>query len=197
MTLMTWLSLWSCVFKICIVKKSFVMKYKVKQECAYSKSSLFWKSEKAGKRNPTVIFENGFASQGTRTVIPYKKPWWLSDFFFFFLQYFCIFCWKTWKEKKNRFLSVGSSLISQTFICYLCNTAQNILKSRWTCGKKLWKTMHAMKPVPQTGYIWHQFLWLSHGNNQESALFRFFVYFLSRPTLIWGLFYTLSRFHLD
>lgn len=62
----------------------------------------FENQRKQGERNPTVIFENCFASQGTRIVIPHKNPDDCQIFFFFAILLHILL--KNLKRKKQSFM---------------------------------------------------------------------------------------------
>lgn len=75
------------------------------QQCACRKSPLFWKPEEAGGKKPNIDLWKVFASLGTHLlIIPYKRPWWLSDFLFFLFSFFPIILHillKMWKVNKK------------------------------------------------------------------------------------------------
>lgn len=104
-----------------------------------------------------------FASLGnfaTLQLIPYKKPWWLSDIFCNTSAYSVKNLENKTKKKKKeqtKTKSVGSvfSFFLGLWPAILTNTALYILKSRCTCGKQ--HVLLSMHPVPQTGAeIGHQ-----------------------------------------
>lgn len=128
---------------------------------------LYFENQRKRGKEPNSDIWKRFCQPGNSHCDSLQKTLMIVRFFFFFCNTSAYSVEKNWKKD---FWVLALSLIAQTSICYLWNTAQNILKSRWMCGKKQWKTMHAMKPVPQTGNFWHQFLWLSHCNNLDPAL---------------------------
>lgn len=104
----------------------------------------FWKPEKAGERNPTVIFFflKLFASQGTRILIPYKKPWWLSDIFCNTSAYSVKNLKKGKKRKVCRLFHWPPGLQTATFDIQRCTFSSR--------GGRV-ENAHAVGPVYQTG----------------------------------------------
>lgn len=158
--------------------------------------------ESRGKKPNSDIWKR-FCQPGNLHCDSLQKPWWLSDFFFFFLQYFCIFCWKSWREKTNKaeFLSVGFFIdLSDSDLLPLKHSIEHsqvkggrVVKN---CGKlhMLWSQFPRQTTFDISFSDYHTVtIWIQLCYNLSS----FFVFTLIRLTLTWDLFYTSSWFHLE